>query len=253
VPPPGIHLVAHHAHAAGPPVVVVHGAPDRSKNFAKVLHLLGDLPVTAYDRRGYGKSLNALPPSNGFEDQVADLVAILDGRPSVVVGQSAGGLITMMAATRAPELFLAIGVWEPPVTFADWWPPTGDDRMDISQWTMSDPDVLGEQFNRRLLGEDRWDAVADRTKDLLRAEGASFRADLRSQLTPPFDVADLKTPMVVGAGTESDGWMIEGCRRLAHVTSSEYFLVPGADHVAHTHHPDVWAELVRKTVALART
>ena len=33
------------------------GAPDRSKNFAAVVDRLADLPVTVYDRRGYGKAL----------------------------------------------------------------------------------------------------------------------------------------------------------------------------------------------------
>ena len=44
--PPGLHVVRHHADAPGPPVVLVHGAPDRSKNFAHVVHRLSDLPVT---------------------------------------------------------------------------------------------------------------------------------------------------------------------------------------------------------------
>jgi len=169
----------------------------------------------------------------------------------VVVGQSAGGLITMMAATRAPELFLSIGVWEPPVAWAPWWPGHDSDWVTIDVWVTSDPEQLGEQFNRRLLGDERWDAVADRTKELLRAEGAAFRADLHSQIAKPFDAADVKVPMIVGCGTASGAGTIEGCRRLAEITNAEYFLVEGADHVAHTNHPEVWAELVRKTIALA--
>ena len=59
VQPPGLHVVRHHDDAPGPRVVLVHGAPDRSKNFAAVVDRLADLPVTVYDRRGYGKSLAA--------------------------------------------------------------------------------------------------------------------------------------------------------------------------------------------------
>ena len=116
--PEGLHIVRHlhHHEADHAPVVIVHGQPDRSKNFARVLHLLTDLPVTAYDRRGYGKSLNAAPKARGFSDHADDLLEILDGTPSIVVGQSAGGTIAMLAATRAPELFLALGVWEPPLS-----------------------------------------------------------------------------------------------------------------------------------------
>src|ERR1700730_8331923 len=136
VVPPGLYVHTHHPHAPGPPVVIVHGAPDRSKNFAKVVHLLTDLPVTTYDRRGYGKSLRAQPPSNGFNDQADDLLAILDGRPAVVCGQSAGGSITMMAAPLAPQLFLSIGVWEPPMPWADWW-PDGDNEDWLPSWLSS--------------------------------------------------------------------------------------------------------------------
>jgi pimeloyl-ACP methyl ester carboxylesterase len=55
--PPGLHVVHHREDTPGPPVVLVHGAPERSSTFNRVLELLGDLPVTVYDRRGYGRSL----------------------------------------------------------------------------------------------------------------------------------------------------------------------------------------------------
>jgi pimeloyl-ACP methyl ester carboxylesterase len=250
--PPDLHIVKHHPHADGPPVVLVHGAPDRSKNFAKVLHLLPDLPITVYDRRGYGKSLNAQPPSDGFNDQADDLIAILDGRPSVVCGQSAGGAITLMAASRAPELFLSVGVWEPPMPWAEWW-PKGEHQEWMPRWLSFDPPELGETYNKELIGLDRWQALPERTRDMLRAEGSSFRADLLSQLRPPFDMADLRCPVVVGAGTIGMNWMLEGCRRLAAQTDAEFFLADGANHVAHTDHPEVWAELVRRAVARAAT
>jgi pimeloyl-ACP methyl ester carboxylesterase len=250
VVPPGLYVHTHHPNAPGPPVVIVHGAPDRSKNFAKVVHLLTDLPVTTYDRRGYGKSLRAQPPSNGFNDQADDLLAILDGRPAVVCGQSAGGSITIMAATLAPELFLSIGVWEPPMPWADWW-PDGDNEDWLPSWLSSDPAALGETYNRELIGQDRWESLPERTRELLRAEGASFRADLLSQAGKPFDAADLRCPIVVGAGTLTNEWMVEGCQRLAEQTGGELFVAQGANHVAHTDHPAVWAELVRRAVALA--
>jgi pimeloyl-ACP methyl ester carboxylesterase len=246
-----MHVVAHHAHAAGPPVVLVHGAPDRSKNFAKVVHLLGDLPVTAYDRRGYGKSLTAQPASSGFDSAVEDLICVIDGRPSVVCGQSVGGTIAMMAATKAPELFLSLGVWESPVPWEPFW-PRDNQEVWIPHWLAFDPPDLGEQFNRSLIGEERWTALPDRTRELLRAEGASFHADLASQVDAPFHVADVSCPMVVGAGTDSEDRLLTAYRALAETTNAEFFVSQGANHGAHTHHPEVWAELVRRTVARAR-
>jgi pimeloyl-ACP methyl ester carboxylesterase len=150
-----------------------------------------------------------------------------------------------------PELFLAVGLWEPPVGWAPWW-PENDNEAEISGWVRQEPLATGEAFNRSMLGEERWEALPQRTQDLLRAEGVSFRADLQSQLEFPFDAADLKTPLVVGCGTESPPSMTEGCRRLTEISSGQYWLIDGANHVAHTDHPEIWAELVRRTVALAR-
>lgn len=232
-------------------MVIVHGCPDRSKNFARVVHLLSDLPVTAYDRRGYGKSLDAQPPSTGFADQADDLIDILDGKPAVVCGQSAGGAITMMASVKAPELFLSVGLWEPPVPWETWWP--GDDQDDwLPTWIALEPEELGEKYNRGLIGDDRWDSLAERTKDLLRAEGRAFNADLRSQVEPPFHVDDVSVPLVIGAGSLTNRWMIEGAKRIAQHTNGQFFLAEGAAHVAHTDHPEVWADLVRRAVAIAR-
>ena len=124
--PDGLHVARHHANAPGPPVVLVHGAPDRSKSFTRLVDHL-DLPVTVYDRRGYGESLAAGAEGVGVDVHAADLIAVLDHTPSVVVGHSAGSAVAMLAATRAPELFLALGVWEPPMTAWEWWPPENRD------------------------------------------------------------------------------------------------------------------------------
>jgi pimeloyl-ACP methyl ester carboxylesterase len=246
-----MHVLRHHTHAEGPPVILVHGAPDRGKNFAKVVHLLPDLRITTYDRRGYGGSVTMQPPSNGFGDQARDLVALLDGTPSIVCGQSAGGLVAMMAATLAPELFLSLGLWEPPTVWMPWW-PRGDHSGWLPTWVACDRTKLGELHNRELLGNEVWDALPDRTKELLRAEGDAFHFDLASQLGMPYDPAEVRCPSVVGCGALTNEFMIQGSRRLAQELRGEFWLVDGAAHVAHLASPPVWADLVRRAVELAR-
>lgn len=249
--PEGLHIVHHHPHADHVPVVIVHGQPDRSKNFARVLHLLTDLPVTAYDRRGYGKSLDATPQARGFGDHADDLIAILDGKPSVVVGQSAGGTIAMLAATRAPELFLALGVWEPPLSSWDWWAQGEAWERTAEHAMYCDAEQLGEDFNRMILGDERWFGLPERTRDLLRLEGRQFRADMTCQLVRMFDLDDLTVPFLVGYGGASQEFNRIGATRLAERTGAQVFVGEGADHFAHTGSPAVWAELVRRTLALA--
>jgi len=258
VHPTGLHVVRHHVDAPGPPVVIVHGAPDRSKNFAHVVHQLRDVPVTVYDRRGYGKSLDAAIDADGsvlggFDVHADDLVALLDNTPSVVVGQSAGGSIAMVAATRAPELFLALGVWEPTMVPWTWW--AGELPMERTMiWARgADPLQVGEDFNRTILGDERWEGLHDSTKQLLRAEGLAFRADMAGQAEPFFELDQLKVPVLVGCGTVSadERFQIAPHHRLAEAVGAELFVAEGADHFAHTNHPDAWVELVRRTVALA--
>ena len=152
------------------PIVLVHGAPDRSKNFAAVIAELGDLPVITYDRRGYGKSIDVMPPAQGFGDHADDLIEILDGRRAVVCAQSVGCNVAMTAAARAPELVAALGVWEPPNAWCDWWPHPGMYEAASRLAASTDTEAMAEGYNRQILGDERWEALADRTKQMLRAE-----------------------------------------------------------------------------------
>jgi pimeloyl-ACP methyl ester carboxylesterase len=252
----GLHVVRHHADAPGPPVVLVHGAPDRGKNFAHVVHRLGDLPVTVYDRRGYGRSIDAAIAADGrviggFGAHADDLIELLGGVPSVVCGQSAGGTIAMLAAAEAPDLFAALGVWEPPMVPYEWW--VGEEAMERTMaWARyDDPLQLGEDMNRSILGDDRWEELRDATREMLRNEGAAFRADMASQAAPLFDPDVLEVPIVVGWGTEAPEQFIAANRRLAERVGAEQYVADGADHFAHLGHPDAWAGLVRRTVDVA--
>ena len=250
--PPGIHVDdAYQGRTDITPVVLVHGAPDRSKNFRPVLDLLDDLPMVTYDRRGYGKSLEAEPPAESFTDHARDLIGVLDGRRCVVVAQSVGCNVAMTASTLRPDLFAALGLWEPPTAWADWWPTP--DLLDSATEFAAETDTraLGERFSRSTIGEDRWQALPERTRDLLRREGAAFRTDMRSETTAPFDFADVVVPCVIGYGTNTVSGHYEGGVRLANLLGAEHYAVDGADHFAPITAPDKWAGLVRRAVALA--
>lgn len=255
--PPGLHVVTHHATAVtgAPPVVLVHGAPDRSKSFAHVVRRLPDLPVTVYDRRGYGKSVDAAWDSDGsfaggFQVHADDLIAILGDTPSVVVGQSAGGTIAMLAATKAPELFLALGVWEPPMVPWDFGSGTHAYEFTMALAGHDDPLALSERINRDILGDDRWDALRPSTQQMRRAEGWAFRADMACQLEPFLDLDALEPPIVLGCGTvpPDPGWP-RTHTLVAERLGAELFVAEDADHFAHIGAPEAWVELVRRAVA----
>jgi pimeloyl-ACP methyl ester carboxylesterase len=84
---------------------------------------------------------------------------------------------------------------------------------------------------------------------MLRAEGWAFRADMACQLEPFFDLDALKPPIVLGCGTVAPhpGWP-RAHALVAERIGAELFVAEGADHFAHTGAPEVWVELVRRTV-----
>jgi pimeloyl-ACP methyl ester carboxylesterase len=157
----------------------------------------------------------------------------------------------MLAATRAPTQIAALGLWEPPTAWVDWW-PTPELRASATAYAAHpDPLALGEEFNRWMLGDERWESLAEPTKDMLRKEGRAFRTDMASEVVEPFRFEDLTMPIVVGCGTETSSGHLEGGRRLAALLGAELYEVEGANHFVPVSDPPVWATMARRAYALA--
>lgn len=78
-PVPGLHVVRQSGDGSVPPVVLVHGGMDRSTSFGRVARQLSDVPLTRYDRRGYGRSSAGSAPS--LADHVDDLIEVIGDTP----------------------------------------------------------------------------------------------------------------------------------------------------------------------------
>lgn len=232
-----------------PALVLVHGAPDRSRSFEPTVALLPDLALTLYDRRGYGRSVAASRPAGsavvlgGFDVHARDLIALLDERPAFVCGHSLGGTIALMAASMRPDLFLSIGAWEPPMPWEPWY---GIGQAALSRWLRLADDEIGEAFSRHLLGDARWNQLSLATRAQLRAEGPALARDLASQATRPFELSDIKVPAIIGCGSVEPR-RVTGNRHLAHVLDARLIVVDGADHYVQRTAPADWAEFIRRT------
>jgi pimeloyl-ACP methyl ester carboxylesterase len=231
-------------------VVLVHGSLDRGTSFARVVRRLPHLHVVTYDRRGYHRSRRATPLATSLEDHVADLVAVVDGRPSVLVGHSYGGDVALGAAAAAsPGVVRAVGAYEPPLPWSDWWP--GPSVRDIAA---EDPALYAEAFFRRVVGGDAWDRLPENARAERRADGHALVAELADirRARPPLDLAAVGVPVVLGRGSRSLPHHRRAIDALVDLLPrTEVVEFPGAAHGAHLSHPDAFAAFVSRVAARA--
>jgi pimeloyl-ACP methyl ester carboxylesterase len=238
-----------------PLVVFVHGSMDRSSAFARCCGHLRDLHTIRYDRRGYGKSVDLGAVS--IDGHIDDLIDILDGRSGVVVGHSLGGVIALGAAQRHPQLVRAVGAYESPMPWVDWWPKrsAGGDAMTMGGGTSPEAAAdAGERFMRRMIGDERWEALPEGTRRARRAEGPALLAELRSaREQPAYDPTAITVPVLTAHGTDSREHHCWAAQELARLTGGEPpFVIEGAGHGAHASHHHAFAEFTRRAVAAAR-
>ena len=237
-----------HRAPGAPIVVLVHGAMDRSRSLRRIVERLPDHLVVSYDRRGYGASVDAGPPT-GLAQHLDDLLDVMDGRRSTIVAHSFGSHLAVLAAIARPDLVTSVGLWEPPVPWMDFWP--AEARRNVARIGSSgDPEEVGERGVRSMLGEDGWNRLSDDARALRRAEGYAFVVDMASEIEAPYDWADLRVPCLIGYGEKTWPWTFEASQRLAAIIGCDTFVVESATHTAHVSHPDEFAEFVRRAVAL---
>jgi pimeloyl-ACP methyl ester carboxylesterase len=236
----------------GPLVALVHGAMDRSGGMLRVRRALqSTCRVLRYDRRGYARSLPA-GRATSFDQQVDDLAGLLDGRPSVLVGHSFGGVVCLALAQRRPVLVRAVVAYEAPRMWEPWWPGSSAGNEALA---MPDPEDAAEAFLRRMIGDATWQRLPAAMRAERRAEGHALLAEMRSVRPPnppPYDAAAVTVPVVAAFGTESRPHHMRATDDLARVTPrGELRVVEGADHGAHLTHPNEFADLVRRALERA--
>ncbi len=230
---------------AAPPIILVHGAPDRSGVFRRVLAHLQDRHIIVYDRRGYGRSLH-LPSARTMVEHAEDLLGLAArcSEPPAVIAHSFGSNPTMLAASLRPAAFRVLGLWEPPMPWVDWWSQTTK-AYNAAVAASDDPAREIEEMYRRLLGDEAWAGLPAERRAVRRAEGPAYQADMASELHTPFAFGAVTTPAVVGYGTETSEEHDFGARWLADMlpnAHSEKFV--GTGHFAPTTHPEAFAAFV---------
>jgi pimeloyl-ACP methyl ester carboxylesterase len=246
-----------HESGDGPLVVLVHGAMDRSSGMLRTRrHLHATHNVVRYDRRGYGRS-QGVPASDVLADQVRDLAEVVDERPAVLAGHSFGGVVALAFAGERPDLVRAAVAYESPMMWEPWWPTDSTSRQAASPLSRAseDPAAAAEWFMRRMLGTETWERLPASFRADRRAEGDALLADLRSAQPPnpvPYTPEALAMPVVAAHGTRGREHHRRAAEELARrAPHGELHVVEGADHGVHLSHPEAFAGLVLRAVALA--
>jgi pimeloyl-ACP methyl ester carboxylesterase len=218
-------------------LALVHGSMDRSAGLLKLSRRLDtEHRVLRYDRRGYGQS-RPHPGPFGMKSQVDDLIAVLDGEPAVLFGHSYGGDIALAAAMRHPELVRAAAVYEPPLSWLDWWPGStaGADALA----TRGDPADAAERFMRRLVGDERWARLPPATRTARRREGVAMVGELTDLRThAPWIASEVKVPVVAIHGSRGRSHHRMSTEHLAAtLPDCRVVQIAGARHFGPNTHP----------------
>jgi pimeloyl-ACP methyl ester carboxylesterase len=232
---------------------------DRGSSFGKVVRRLDGLEVLAVDRAGYGSRVGeAVPEGRGrVAADVADVLALLDDdAPATVIGHSYGGHVALLAAIERPDLVGSVGCYETPVAWLPTWPARTSGGLAAEAGRTGSPADAAEVFMRSIVGDHVWERLPPSAKAARRAEGPAMLADLRDiqSQPPPYDLAAVPVPVVVGRGSESKDHHRAGTLALLDaLPDAELHVVDGAGHGGHTSHPDGFADFVRAAVRRRRT
>ncbi len=129
----------------GERVVLVHGSnsPDPGRVWGEQRPLAAHYQLIVPDRRGYGHSPIVERPD--FEVDVGDVITLL-GKGAHLVGFSYGGVVSLLAAGRRPDLVRSLAVVEPPAFGVAKGNPAVEAIVTAQAPLYSDPDMTPERF-----------------------------------------------------------------------------------------------------------
>jgi pimeloyl-ACP methyl ester carboxylesterase len=240
---------SHEAGSADAPLIaLVHGAMDRSASMVLLSRRLDDTyRVLRYDRRGYARSNGAGGPFT-VDAHVADLAALLDGRRAVLFGHSYGGNVALALAERRPDLVRAVAAYESPLSWLPWWPGNSGRRGGPADGNPAD---AAEQFMRRVVGDERWEALPEQVRDARREEGVTLVEEVTDlAATAPWHPDRVEVPVVAMYGALTREHHRDGCHYLAELLSDRPAIaIEGARHNGPYTHPEAVAGVVRELEA----
>ncbi len=216
----------------GTPAVLVHGSGGGCDSWSEQHALAARFRLLLPDRRGYGHS-----PRAARIDCETDAVDIADllGNGAHLVGQSYGGVGSLLAAARRPEAVISLAVLEPPILGLVRVNPEADGIMErltrvYDTMQAATPEEFDAAFDTAL-GFPR--PPAPLTPESRMAVESMMKERLPFDTHVPFDrLAEAPFPKLVVSG----GWspvFTAVCDELARRIRAERAVVRGAGHAIH--------------------
>lgn len=272
-----VHHQFHDGPAGRPPLVLVHGLGGSHLNWSLVAaELARHAPVWTLDLPGFGgtephgRSTTVTANAALLVRFVRDIV----GEPAVLVGNSMGGMVSILATAAAPEYVRGLALVDPSVPPAGLYgldpvitpafvvgalPGLGARALALRRRRLGsrgmteasltvcgiDPAALPAELldrsaalvdaRRDPIGMDQAFVVAARSLVLLNARPSRYQAAM----------ASIRVPVLLMHGTADRLVPVASARRVARrFPAWRYVELPGVGHVPQLHVPERFVELV---------
>jgi pimeloyl-ACP methyl ester carboxylesterase len=250
------HVLYHEVRGAGPPVLLIMGAPGDAGHFERLAELLAHkFTVITYDRRGNGRSPR--PPgwtATSAEEQADDAAALLDAfglAPAAVFGTSLAGVIALCLVLRHPRMVSGAILHEP--AFWSLFDDPDEVKRTVSA-TIADgmrsggPREAIEHFYRFVAGDANWDSLDPELRERVLAGADTYleveRGAFANYLPDEATLAGIATPIQLLVGDRSLPYFAQAASRLAKRLGIETTTTPGT-HFGYLDHPIELAETIR--------
>jgi pimeloyl-ACP methyl ester carboxylesterase len=238
----------------GPPIVVLHGIPNRWQGMLQLMTPLERMwHVFACDLRGHGKSGRA--SSYRVVDYSGDIAAFVKHRvsaPTVLLGHSGGAMAALGAAAQLRNLVRGVVLLDPPLAQAmsSSWPKSTSEFMagicSIIEGKLTAKQVLAETLPGLSDGQIHWFADTFSCVDLgvietLRNGHLFEDFDVEAQL------AQLACPVLMLHGDVDKGALVRDsdvALFLSHLPNGKVIRIEDTGHYLHAQKPqEIFAAL----------
>lgn len=244
----GVSL-AYEEHGAGAPILCIHGTGSSSLLWGSAAAELGRHGrAIVYDRRGFSRSEQPPARSVGVRRHTDDAAALLDALeavPAIVIGRSQGGEIAVDLALRYPERVRALALLEGggfalSEVFRRWSDELGERVLAAAD---ADPESVGEIMLRGVLGDDGWNGLPARAREVFTANGPAIAAELRGGdlAVDEAELAGIAMPTLLLGGAGSQEAFADVTRRMAAAMPTARVEWVDGGHLIDPAHPAVLA------------